>query len=105
MSLRPQFLGAPRAARPSGSPTSVPIAVYINGLKQSGADVLRSISATKVAEVRYLEPMASLNQFGPSAAGGALVVTLYDPSKEPPTVTGFSSRGVRLARLCAVHLV
>lgn len=78
-SLRPNFLAVPRGAYPRSS-----LVVYVNGIRQiGGLESLRSISAIKVAEVRYLEPTAALNEFGPAASGGALVVTLSDPSKEP----------------------
>jgi hypothetical protein len=82
-SLRPNFLAVPRGVYSPSSPTAAPIVVYVNHIRQSGLESLRSISASKVAEVRYLEPTAALNEFGPTAGGGALVVTLYDPAKEP----------------------
>ena len=78
-SLRPNFLAPPRGRTPLTG-----LAVYVNRIRQNGGlDALRSISATKVAEVRYLEPTAALNELGPAAAGGAIVVTLADPSREP----------------------
>jgi hypothetical protein len=36
-----------------------------------------------VAEVRYLDPTAAQNLYGFVATGGALVVRLYDASKNP----------------------
>jgi hypothetical protein len=77
-SLRPNFLSTRGKAPLTG------IVVYVNRIRQTGGlEALQSISATKVAEVRYLEPTAALNEFGPVAGGGALVVTLFDPSREP----------------------
>lgn len=78
-SLRPNFLAVPRGTYPRSS-----VVVYVNRIRQTGGiESLRSISAIKVAEVRYLEPTAALNEFGPIASGGALVVTLSDPAREP----------------------
>ena len=34
-----------------------------------------------LAEVRYLDPTASQNEFGPAASGGALVVKFYRPDE------------------------
>ena len=78
-SLRPNFLAIPRGTYPRSS-----VVVYVNRIRQTGGlESLRSISAIKVEEVRYLEPTAALNEFGPIASGGALVVTLSDPAREP----------------------
>jgi hypothetical protein len=83
-SLRPQFLAVPRGVYSRTSPAAAPIAVYVDRIRQSDIGSLRSISASKVAEVRYLDPTAALNEFGPTAGGGALLITLLDRSKEPP---------------------
>jgi len=83
-SLRPNFLAVPRGVYNRTSPTAIPIVVYVDRIRQSGVESLRSISASKVEAVRYLDPTAALNEFGPAAAGGALVVTLFAPPKEPP---------------------
>ena len=82
-SLRPTFLATPRNVYSGSSGASAPIAVYIDRIRQSGIESLRSISASRVVEVRYLEPTASLNEFGPTASGGALLVKVLDPSKVP----------------------
>ena len=82
-SLRPHFLAIPRGVYSRASPAAVPLAVYVNRVRQAGLESLRSIAASKVAEVRYLDPTASLNEFGPTAGGGAILVIMFDPSKEP----------------------
>jgi hypothetical protein len=82
-SLRPQFLAVPRGVYSRTSPASAPIAVYVDRIRQSDLGSLRSISASRVAEVRYLDPTAASNEFGPTAAGGALLITLLARSKEP----------------------
>ena len=82
-SLRPHFLAIPRGVYSRSLPAAVPLAVYVNRVRQAGLESLRSIAASKVAEVRYLDPTASLNEFGPTAGGGAILVMMFDPSKEP----------------------
>lgn len=95
-SLRPHFLAIPRGVYSRSSPAASPLAVYVNGIRQSGVGSLRSIAASKVATVRYLDPTASLNEFGPTASGGALLVTMYDPSKEPGPASRDRGRSVVL---------
>jgi hypothetical protein len=93
-SLRPEFFAVPRGVYSRSSPAATPIAVYIDRIRQSGVQSLRTISAIGVAEVRYLEPTAALSEFGPTAAGGALLIRMFDPSKEP---NAFSSGRLELA--------
>jgi hypothetical protein len=83
-SLRPTFLAKPRNAYSGSASASAPLAVYVDRIRQSGIESLRSIAAGKVAEVRYLDPTASLNQFGPTASGGSLHVKMFDVSTKPP---------------------
>ena len=85
-SLRPQFLMTPPTVHSTGSTASSPLSVYVGRLRQAGVQSLRSISATSVVEVRYLDPTTSQNEFGPIASGGALVVTLVDPSRNRDVV-------------------
>lgn len=91
-SLRPQFLAAPRGVYRPSSPTAAPIAVYVDRVRQADLASLRSISASKVAEVRYLDPTSALNEFGPTAGGGALLVKLLDPLREPNALSTDRSR-------------
>lgn len=85
-SLRPNFFMTPSSVHSSGSTASSPLAVYIGRLRQAGVESLRTISATSVELVRYLDPTASQNEFGQMASGGALVITLIDPTKPPDTI-------------------
>jgi hypothetical protein len=94
-SLRPEFFAVPRGVYSRSSPAATPIAVYVDRIRQSSVQSLRSISASRVAEVRYLEPTAALNEFGPTAGGGALLVKMFDSSKEP---NAFSPGRVEVAR-------
>jgi len=84
-SLRPTFLARPRNVYSRSSSAAAPLAVYVDRIRQSGVESLRSIAAGKVAEVRYLDPTASLNQFGPTASGGSLHIRMFDPSTKPPS--------------------
>lgn len=94
-SLRPRFLTTPPSVHSSGSTASMPVAVYFGRLRQAGLETLRTISAVSVEQVRYLDPTASQNEFGPMASGGALVVVLRDDSKLPDTTVSarFGVRG------------
>ena len=94
-SLRPQFFMTAPSVHSTGSTASSPLAVYIGKLRQAGIESLRSIAATSVVAVRYLDPTASQNEFGPIASGGALVITLVDPSKLPPPDTASRRLGNR----------
>ena len=76
-SLRPQFLAAPPGIRRASNDNE--LAVYVNKIKQNGVIALRSISASSVSEVRYLNPTQSQNQLGQSASAGAIMVTLRQP--------------------------
>lgn len=82
-SLRPQFLASPPGVSRA---SAAPLALYLNGQRQNGLEALSSIRASAIDQVRYLDPTAALNAYGSMASGGALVVTLYDPSKaqRPP---------------------
>lgn len=92
-SLRPQFFMTAPSVHSTGSTASSPLAVYIGKLRQAGIESLHSIAATSVASVRYLDPTASQNEFGPIASGGALVIALVDPSKIPDTASSRLGRG------------
>jgi hypothetical protein len=54
--------------------------VYVNRIRQTDIAALRTLRASDVEEVRYLDPTASQSELGPTAAGGALVVKLRKPS-------------------------
>ena len=88
-SLRPHFLTPARGVRTLGNSIQEPLAVYLNGARQSGEDALRTIQAASVEEVRYLDPNKAGNEFGPKASGGALLVKLRKQTNatsppEPP---------------------
>ena len=75
-SLKPHFLETPRGVRSIGGGMQYPLVVYVDGRKASGPDVLVSIRADAVDEVRYLDPTKSQNEYGITANGGAIQVKL-----------------------------
>jgi hypothetical protein len=78
-SLRPNFLSGSTAFRSEGSRASMALAVYFERVRQTGIESLRLIRSSAVSEVRYLDPTAAQNEFGPAASGGALVIKFYKP--------------------------
>ncbi len=83
--LRPHFLERPPGVRTlGGSYGPSPVAVYVDGARETGVDALRTLSAVQVEEVRYMDPTRSENEFGPRANGGALVIKLRKESRAAP---------------------
>jgi hypothetical protein len=70
---RPEFLQR-RLPASAGSPTGGFAVVYIDGNRQGGTDVLRTIPATAVEEIRYLSPAAAGIEFGWANPGGIILV-------------------------------
>jgi hypothetical protein len=76
-SLRPHFLEPPPGVRTlGGAERPAPVAVYVDGRRETGLDALRTIMADRVEEVRHLDATRSESEFGPMANGGAVVVKL-----------------------------
>ena len=71
--FRPEFLKG-RAAPGLGNPQGAAPVVYLNGVRQGGADMLRTIPARAVLEIRYLTPAVASEQFGPYYTGGVIAV-------------------------------
>lgn len=76
--LRPHFLEPPKGVRSFGGSNApfMPIALYVDGRKDTGIDALKIMDPLTIEEVRYLDPTRSENEFGPTAANGAVVVKL-----------------------------
>lgn len=82
-SLRPRFLETPQGQVSFGaSPVMRPV-VYLDGMRETSVDDLHSVRASAVSEVRYLDPSQAATEYGPSAAGGALVIKTRHNA--PPT--------------------
>lgn len=71
--LRPEFLKrreASTASDPNGGLTTV----YLNGVRQGGLDMLFSIPAGAILEIRYLSAIAAASAFGPYHRGAVISV-------------------------------
>lgn len=78
--LRPHFLAPPTGNRTRTFPT----ALYIDGIRQqSGLRTLATIPASEVDRVEYLDPTRAESQYGSTAAGGAVLVTLSGQRRAP----------------------
>jgi hypothetical protein len=66
--LRPEFL---RPTRGGGLPR-----VYINDSSSGGVEILRSIRADNVLEIRFLDAVAANLRFGLNNSNGAITVQL-----------------------------
>lgn len=88
-SLRPAFLEVAPGQVSFGATPVMYAVVYIDGMREPSLDGLRTIRASDVDEVRYLDPSRASTQYGPSAGGGAVVVTLHKGARvgqpEPDT--------------------
>ena len=84
--LRPHFLEPPKGVRSFGGSNApfMPIALYVDGRKDTGTDALKMMDPLAIEEVRYLDPTRSENEFGPTAANGAVVVKLRKVKRQPP---------------------
>ena len=71
--FRPEFLrprGAPAATDPNGAAPMV----YVNGVREGGPEMLRTIPVAAIVEVRYLSATAASDRFGPLHPGGVIAV-------------------------------
>jgi hypothetical protein len=84
--LRPRFLEPPPGLR-SLSNGAPPTLVVIDGNRQPGLDVMRSVMANAVAEVRYMEPSRAQNEYGMSGGSGAVVIKMFKADKNAQKVT------------------
>ena len=90
-SLRPKFLEtAPGQVSFGASPVMRPV-VYLDGMREESVDELHSVRASDVSEVRYLDPSRAAAEYGPSAAGGAVIVKTRRSA--PPTKPDTSGVG------------
>lgn len=74
--LKPHFVEPPRGTRSIGGSFTQPLVIYVDGIKAPGGDVLQTLMAADVQEVRYLDPTRSQNEYGITANGGALQIKL-----------------------------
>jgi hypothetical protein len=72
-SLRPHFMAPPRGNRTMGGSSASALVVYLDGMK-SDLQALRTMSASDVVEVKYLEPAKAEEEYGITHSGGAIMV-------------------------------
>lgn len=73
--LRPTFLRSRDPVTPTHQDPT-PIAVFVNGGRTEGVEVLRTIRANTVKEMRFYEPTEANTRFGTGHNGGVIAVTL-----------------------------
>lgn len=73
--LRPQYL---RSRGPSSLQFDGPLLpiIYIDNVASGGPDVLRSISAAEVSEIRYISAADATTRYGTGHTGGVIQVKL-----------------------------
>lgn len=71
--FRPEFLWG-RAAPGLADPAGALAVVYLNGVRQGGPDLLRTIPARVIVEIQYLTPVVASERFGPYHTGGVISV-------------------------------
>ncbi len=78
--LRPRWLQVHELAHlpagPSDVPQSTPIYVYVNDVKRGGVDYLKTIPASSVEAMRWLDANEAGSRYGPTDGGVAIVVSL-----------------------------
>lgn len=81
--IRPHFVEAPRGTRTMGGGMMNPILVVI-GNRRGDSQLLETLPARDVREVRYLDPSRAQNEYGIRANGGAIVVKLMNDKEKGP---------------------
>lgn len=85
--LRPQWLNppmgrmAPAAVDPAVSLTTrnaIEPVVYIDDMRQPSMDILRTVKASSVIEMKYLDQNRAIQMLGPGHESGAIQVTTVD---------------------------
>ena len=71
--FRPEFLRRRAEPAPTDPNGGMPV-VYLDGVRQGGADALRTIPARVIVEIWYLTAAAASDQFGPYYPGGVIAV-------------------------------
>ena len=73
MRFRPEFL-RPRGGLAATDPSGTAPMVYVDGVRQGGPEMLRTIPVAAIAEIRYLSATAASDRFGPLYPGGVIAV-------------------------------
>ncbi len=73
--LRPELLRRRRTVMPGDETGGLPV-VYLNGIRQGNPEMLQSIAADVVLDIRYYTPAQAIVQLGYGHPGGVLAVRL-----------------------------
>jgi len=73
--LKPAFLRT-RDAQTSSHQDLTPVHVFVDGGRTEGVEVLRTIRASAVKELRFYEPDQANTKFGTGNNGGVIAVTM-----------------------------
>ena len=73
--LRPAFLRTRDVQTPTHQNVQ-PVSVFVDGARTEGLDVLRTMLARTVKEMRFYEPAEANTRFGTGNNGGAILVTM-----------------------------
>jgi len=76
--LRPELLSRRNDAAPADPYRGYPV-VYLNGVLQGGLDMLESIPAASITEIRYVGSTAAADKLGVRHPGGAIIVNTRKP--------------------------
>jgi hypothetical protein len=71
--LRPNFL---RPHATGGRPATAYAIVFIDGVRRGALDVLRSVAANSIVEIRYLSAADATTRYGLDIQGGVIDVKL-----------------------------
>jgi hypothetical protein len=73
--LRPQMLRVRGTTTLGNAQTTDVIWVYFDGTKMGTLEVLNSIGAHEIREIRYLSPSEATNRYGTGHVQGVILVT------------------------------
>jgi hypothetical protein len=72
--LRPNFL---RPHATGGRPATAYAVVFIDGVRRGSLEVLRSVAANSIVEIRYLTAADATTRYGLDVEGGVIDVKLF----------------------------
>jgi hypothetical protein len=70
---RPAFLRVHTVPESRDPRAGIPL-VYVDGMKKGQPEILETISASSVREIRYVTPTEACIQYGPQHEGGVIAV-------------------------------
>jgi hypothetical protein len=73
--IRPNWLRGRGSPDLRGSPEPLPV-IYIEGARQGGVNVLRSIPTASLVRLRFIDAPTATTRYGSGHSGGVILVTL-----------------------------